>query len=46
VPRPISGKITELALRDLPHGGAKNAEALASPPALEYFRRLRPEDLI
>lgn len=40
VPRTISGKITELAVRDLLHGRpVKNAEALANPDALEFFAR-------
>jgi acetoacetyl-CoA synthetase len=38
VPRTISGKITEIAVRDLIHGRAvKNAEALANPAALKFF---------
>ncbi|HEX4895423.1 MAG TPA: acetoacetate--CoA ligase [Solimonas sp.] len=41
VPRTISGKITEIAVRDLLHGQAvKNTEALANPAALDYFRSL------
>jgi len=39
IPRTRSGKITELAVRDLVHGRPpKNVEALANPEALEYFR--------
>lgn len=39
IPRTISGKITEIAVRDVIHGRAvKNTEALANPGALEYFR--------
>jgi len=39
IPRTKSGKITELAVRDVVHGRAiKNAEALANPEALEFFR--------
>ncbi len=43
IPRTRSGKLTELAIRDIVHGQAiKNAEALANPEALEQFRN-RPE---
>ena len=43
IPRTISGKITELAVRDVVHGRpVKNAEAMANPEALELFRA-RPE---
>ena len=43
IPRTRSGKITELAVRDLIHGReVKNAGALANPEALEQFRN-RPE---
>jgi acetoacetyl-CoA synthetase len=46
VPRTISGKITEIAVRDLLHGKAvKNTDALANPRALDYFKQLKPEDL-
>ena len=39
IPRTKSGKITELAVRDVVHGRAiKNKEALANPEALEFFR--------
>lgn len=39
IPRTISGKITELAVRDVVHGRpVKNREALANPEALELFR--------
>jgi acetoacetyl-CoA synthetase len=42
IPRTKSGKITELAVRDIVHGRAvKNKEALANPEALELFRDLR-----
>ena len=38
IPRTRSGKITELAVRDVVHGRAvKNKEALANPEALEQF---------
>ena len=39
IPRTRSGKITELAVRDIVHGRAvKNTEALANPEALEEFK--------
>lgn len=39
IPRTISGKIVELAVRDIVHGKTvANTEALANPEALEYFR--------
>ena len=42
IPRTRSGKITELAVRDVLAGREiKNTEALANPEALEYFRNLR-----
>ena len=41
IPRTKSGKITELAVRDVVHGReVKNKEALANPEALELFRDL------
>ena len=41
IPRTKSGKITELAVRDVVHGrSVKNKEALANPEALELFRDL------
>ncbi len=41
IPRTKSGKIVELAVRDVVHGRAvKNQEALANPEALELFRGL------
>ncbi|MFI5256087.1 MAG: acetoacetate--CoA ligase [Gemmatimonadales bacterium] len=41
VPRTISGKITELAVRDVVHGReVRNREAMANPEALELFRDL------
>ena len=47
VPRTISGKITEIAVRELIHGRpVKNADALANPRSLEYFRNLSPESLL
>jgi len=42
IPRTKSGKITELAVRDVIHGREiKNREALANPQALELFRDLQ-----
>jgi acetoacetyl-CoA synthetase len=42
IPRTKSGKIVELAVRDVIHGRAvKNVEALANPEALEHFRGRR-----
>jgi acetoacetyl-CoA synthetase len=42
VPRTKSGKIVELAVRDVVHGrDVKNKEALANPDALEQFRNRR-----
>lgn len=39
IPRTISGKIVELAVRQVVHGEkVKNTEALANPEALDYFR--------
>ena len=39
IPRTKSGKIVELAVRQVVHGQpVKNVEALANPEALEYFR--------
>ena len=39
IPRTKSGKITELAVRDVVHGRAvKNKEALANPEALDQFK--------
>ena len=38
IPRTRSGKITELAVRDIVHGKEiRNKEALANPEALLYF---------
>ena len=43
IPRTKSGKIVELAVRDVVHGRqVNNREALANPEALEHFRD-RPE---
>ena len=43
IPRTISGKIVELAVRNVIHGRpVKNTDALANPEALEHFRD-RPE---
>ena len=39
IPRTRSGKIVELAVRDVVHGRpVKNQEALANPEALEEYR--------
>jgi acetoacetyl-CoA synthetase len=41
IPRTISGKITEIAVREVIHGRpVKNTDALANPQALELFRDL------
>jgi acetoacetyl-CoA synthetase len=41
IPRTISGKISELAVREIIHGRpVRNADALANPAALELFRDL------
>ncbi|WKZ57350.1 MAG: acetoacetate--CoA ligase [Bdellovibrionota bacterium] len=41
IPRTRSGKLVELAVRDLVHGQeVQNAEALANPEALELFRSI------
>ncbi|HLW73729.1 MAG TPA: acetoacetate--CoA ligase [Gammaproteobacteria bacterium] len=41
IPRTISGKITELAVRNVIHGKpVKNTDALANPQALDYYRNL------
>lgn len=43
IPRTISGKIVELAVRKVVHGDAvDNTDALANPEALEHFKN-RPE---
>ena len=43
IPRTISGKISELAVRAVIHGEeVKNTDALANPQALQFFRE-RPE---
>jgi acetoacetyl-CoA synthetase len=42
IPRTISGKITELAVREVIHGRqVTNSEALANPGALDLFRDIR-----
>ena len=39
IPRTLSGKIVELAVRNVVHGQpVRNTEALANPEALQYFR--------
>ncbi|HEV7137838.1 MAG TPA: acetoacetate--CoA ligase [Steroidobacteraceae bacterium] len=41
IPRTLSGKLTELAVRNVIHGQpVKNVDALANPQALEHFRNL------
>ncbi len=41
IPRTISGKITEIAVRDVIHGRTvNNTDALANPEALELFRNI------
>lgn len=41
IPRTKSGKITEIAVRDIISGReVKNKEALANPEALDHFRNL------
>jgi acetoacetyl-CoA synthetase len=41
IPRTKSGKITEIAVRDIVHGREiKNKEALANPEALDYYQGL------
>jgi acetoacetyl-CoA synthetase len=45
IPRTISGKITELAVRDVIHGRpVRNVDALANPQALDLFRGLKELD--
>ncbi|WP_277761938.1 acetoacetate--CoA ligase [Pseudomonas sp. A34-9] len=42
IPRTISGKVVELAVREIVHGRpVKNTDALANPEALEQFRDRR-----
>ena len=46
IPRTISGKITEIAVRDAIHGRAvKNTDALANPASLELFQHLPELDI-
>jgi acetoacetyl-CoA synthetase len=41
IPRTLSGKPTELAVRNVIHGRpVKNIDALANPQALEHFRNM------
>jgi acetoacetyl-CoA synthetase len=43
IPRTISGKVVELAVRNVVHGRpVRNTDALANPGALDHFRD-RPE---
>jgi len=44
IPRTISGKIVELAVRNIVHGKpVKNTDALANPDALRIYEALRPQ---
>jgi acetoacetyl-CoA synthetase len=41
IPRTLSGKIVELAVREVVHGRpVNNKDALANPEALEHFKGL------
>ena len=41
IPRTMSGKIVEIAVRNMVHGDeVKNTEALANPETLEFFRNI------
>jgi acetoacetyl-CoA synthetase len=41
IPRSKSGKISELAVRDIVHGrDIKNREALANPEAIDIYRNM------
>jgi acetoacetyl-CoA synthetase len=41
IPRTISGKITELAVREVIHGRpVRNVDAIANPASLDLFRDL------
>ena len=41
IPRTISGKVVEIAVRSLIHGeDIKNSDALANPESLDYFKEL------
>jgi acetoacetyl-CoA synthetase len=41
IPRTVSGKVSELAVREAIHGRpVKNADALANPASLDQFRNL------
>ncbi len=41
IPRTKSGKITEIAVRDIIHGrDVKNTESLANPQSLDYYRNI------
>jgi acetoacetyl-CoA synthetase len=43
IPRTVSGKISEIAVREVLHGRpVKNTEALANPEALEHYRGIVP----
>jgi acetoacetyl-CoA synthetase len=46
IPRTISGKITEIAVRDTINGlPVKNTDALANPEALELYRGIADLEL-
>jgi len=41
IPRTLSGKIVEVAVREVIHNRAvKNTDSLKNPEALDYFRNL------
>jgi acetoacetyl-CoA synthetase len=47
VPRTMSGKVTEIAVRETIHGRlVSNAEVLANPRSLDWFRQLKREELL
>ena len=47
VPRTMSGKVTEIAVRELIHGRpVRNADVLANPGSLDWFRELKREELL
>jgi acetoacetyl-CoA synthetase len=47
VPRTMSGKVMEIAVRDTIHGRAvRNTDALANPQSLDWFRNLKREELL
>jgi acetoacetyl-CoA synthetase len=45
LPRTVSGKVSEIAVRRVIHGQpVENADALANPEALTHFRRFSKGD--